>query len=126
MNLDHDITQKIHIKIFLMRGQKKFVVIRTWFLSCSNIDEFQILAAWSRAQKKHINKFTEFSKYKGMKYIKLGHTISFYMLRKVFSPFFSKKILGPTKDIVVFESPLPCNGTFECSVHIFRGPWINL
>ena len=57
-----------------------------------------------------------------MKYIKLGHTLSFYMLRKVFSHLFSKKILGPTKAIGVFESPLPCNGKFECSVQIFRGP----
>ena len=25
----------------------------------------------------------------------------------------------------VFESPLPWNEKFECSVHIFRGPWTN-
>ena len=30
MNLDHNITQKIHIKIFLMRVQKKFEFRRTW------------------------------------------------------------------------------------------------
>ena len=31
---------KVHIKTFLMRGQKSFVFTRTWFLSCSNMDVF--------------------------------------------------------------------------------------
>ena len=43
------------------------------------------------------------------------------MLRKVFSHFF-QKILDLSKAIGGFESPLPCNGNFECSVHIFRDP----
>jgi hypothetical protein len=63
-DMDHNITQNIHIKIFLMSHQFFFEFSRTWFLSCSNMgifDEFQILAARSRAQKKHITEFTEFS-----------------------------------------------------------------
>jgi hypothetical protein len=47
-----------------MRGQIFFEFTGTWFLSSSNMgffDEFKILAAWSRAQKKHITKFIEFS-----------------------------------------------------------------
>ena len=40
MDLDHNITQNIHIKIFLMRGQINFEFSRTWFLSCSNIGIF--------------------------------------------------------------------------------------
>ena len=26
--------------------------------------------------------------------------------------------------IGVFESPLPCNEIFECSIHIYRGTWL--
>ena len=33
-----------------------------------------------------------------------------------------KKILGISKAIRIFESPLLCIWQFECSVHIFRGP----
>ena len=33
------------------------------------------------------------------------------------------KIFGISKAIRVFESPLLCIWQFECSVHIFRGPW---
>ena len=58
-----------------------------------------------------------------MKNVKFDHALSFYILRKVFSHFFSKKTLGLSKAIGVFEFPLPCNRKFECSVHIFRGPW---
>ena len=35
-----------------------------------------------------------------------------------------KKILGTSKAIRIFESPLLCIWQFECSVHIFRGPWV--
>ena len=52
-------------------------------LLCENghfLGEFQILAAWSRAQKKHITEFTEFS-------VKLDHALTLYMLKKVFSHF---------------------------------------
>ena len=35
------ITQKIHVKTFLMRGQKS-ELSKTWFLSCSNLD-FKLL-----------------------------------------------------------------------------------
>ena len=37
MDSDHKISQNIHIKIFLMRGQKIFEFSRTWFLSCLNM-----------------------------------------------------------------------------------------
>ena len=40
-----------------------------------------------------------------MKNVKFDHALSFYMVRKVFSHFFSKKILGLSKAIRVFESP---------------------
>ena len=40
MDLDHNITQNIHIKIFLMRGQFFFEFSRTWFLSCLNMGIF--------------------------------------------------------------------------------------
>ena len=35
-----------------------------------------------------------------------------------------KKILGIIKAKRVFESPILCIWQFECSVYIFRGPWI--
>ena len=57
-----------------------------------------------------------------MKYIKLGHILSFFMLRKVFSDFFSNKQWAPLKVQGFLSPPLPCNGKFECSVHIYRGP----
>ena len=53
---------------------------------------------------------------KGMKNIKLGHSLSFYMLRKVFS----KQILGLSKVIWGFWVPLPRNWRFECSIHFYR------
>ena len=34
-----------------------------------------------------------------MRNVKFDHALTFYMLRKVFSPFFSKKILGLSKAI---------------------------
>ena len=37
-----------------------------------------------------------------MKNVKFDHALSFYMVRKVFSHFFSKKILGLSKAIGVF------------------------
>ena len=40
-----------------------------------------------------------------MKNVKFDCALSFYMLRKVFSHFFSKKILGLSKAIWVFVSP---------------------
>ena len=33
--------------------------------------------------------------------------------------------MGISKAIRVFESPLLCIWQFECSVHIFRGPWVS-
>ena len=36
MKLDHNTTQNIHIKIFLMRGQIVFEFSWTWVLNCSN------------------------------------------------------------------------------------------
>ena len=52
--------------------------------------------------------------------------LSIYIcIRNYFHIFFFKKILGVSKTIRVFESPLPCNGKFECSFHIFRGPCIS-
>ena len=58
-----------------------------------------------------------------MRNVKYDHALpfGFYMLRKLFSHFLKKYILGLSKAIV----PLPCNGKFECSVHIFRGPWFS-
>ena len=32
--------------------------------------------------------------------------------------------MGISKAIRVFESPYYVFGNFECSVHIFRGPWV--
>jgi hypothetical protein len=57
---------KVHIKIFLMRGQKNFEFTGTCFLSCSKkgifmINKFQILAGLSRTQKKQSSEFNEFS-----------------------------------------------------------------
>ena len=40
-----------------------------------------------------------------MKNVKFDHALTFYMLRKVFSHFFSKKILGLSKAIGGIESP---------------------
>ena len=59
-----------------------------------------------------------------MKNIKFDLALSFCMLRKVFSHFFFLKMLGLSKSIGVFVSPLPCNGKFECSVYVFRSPWM--
>jgi hypothetical protein len=58
-----------------------------------------------------------------MKSIKLGHLLSFYMHRKKISWTEFKKILDISKAIRVFVFPLLCIWQFECSVHIFRGPW---
>ena len=41
-----------------------------------------------------------------------GYALSFYILRKVFSQFFSKTILGFSKAMRVFEYHVPCNGKF--------------
>ena len=80
------------------------------------------MAPWSRFQKKHITEFNEFSK----RVWKISNCVmpslmpsAFIWLGKYFSNL--KKILGLSKAIGVFESPLPCNGKFECSIHIFRG-----
>ena len=54
--------------------------------------------------------------------MKLGHVLSFYMHRKKNLIKKIKKILGISKAIRVFESPLRCIWQFECSAHIFRGP----
>ena len=109
MDLDHNRTENNGIKIFLMRGQKKFEFSRTCFFSCSKtgiFDEFQILAV-----------FTEFS----ARIWKMSNFImssDFICLGKyVYSHFFSK-------NVGVFVSPLPCNRKFKCCVHIFRGPWL--
>ena len=59
-----------------------------------------------------------------MKNIKLGHALSFYMHKLLHKKI--KKILGISKTIRVFESPLLCIWQFECSVHIFRGPCFNI
>ena len=40
-----------------------------------------------------------------MRNVKFDHALTFYMLRKVFSHFFSKKILDLSKAIGGFESP---------------------
>jgi hypothetical protein len=40
-----------------------------------------------------------------MKNVKFDHALSFYMLRKVLSHFFSKTILGLSKAIGVFGPP---------------------
>ena len=40
-----------------------------------------------------------------MRNVKFDHALTFYMLRKVFSHFFSKTILGLSKAIEIFESP---------------------
>ena len=42
---------------FLSSVELGFEAAQTWAF----FDEFQILAAWSRAQKKHSNNYTEFS-----------------------------------------------------------------
>jgi hypothetical protein len=59
-----------------------------------------------------------------MKNVKLGHALSFYMHRKVFSLFFTKKILGFSKAKGFLCPPYLVIANFECSVHIYRGPWI--
>ena len=43
----------------------------------------------------------------------------FICLGKYFHTFFQKKILDLNNAIGGFDSPLPFNGKFECSVHIF-------
>ena len=50
----------------------------------------------------------------------------FICLGKYAHTFFSKKMMDLSKAIGGFESPLPCNRKFECSVHIFRGPWFGI
>ena len=58
--LDHELlkSRKVHVKIFLMRGQKFFLVHWNLFFK---LDKFWILAGLSRAQKKRSSEFTEFS-----------------------------------------------------------------
>ena len=46
------------------------------------------------------------------------------MHRKIISRKNIKKIFGVSKAISVFESLLLCIWQFECSVYIFRGPWL--
>ena len=60
-----------------------------------------------------------------MKNIKLGHALSFYMYRKKIHKKKIKKLLLFSKAISIFESPL-CIWQFECSVHIFRGLWLEV
>ena len=71
-------------------------------------NKFQILAAWSSAQKKHSTHFSEFSTMKGIENIKLGHVLSFYMHRKVFSQNKIQDNIRYEKIYWIFESPLPC------------------
>ena len=59
---------------------------------------------------------------KGMKNIQLGHSLRFYVHKKVFSP---KKKLGFSKAIGGLSPPYLAIDKFECSVHIYRDPWIN-
>ena len=49
---------------------------------------------------------------------------AFICVGKYFHIFFQKKMLGLSKAIGDFVSPLPCNGKFECSVYVFRSPWM--
>ena len=61
-----------------------------------------------------------------MKNIKFGHSLSFYIHIKMISSVKIKKILGISKAIRGFESPLLCIWQFEISVHIFMGPSLGL
>ena len=104
---DHNITQNIHIKIFLMRGPKYF-----WDFDCLDYISEKVYH------------WVHYIFCKDVKNVKLDHAPSFICLGKYFHTFFQKKILGLSRAIGVFPSLLPCNGKCECSVHIFRGPWI--
>ena len=78
----------------------------------------------SRAQKKQSSEFTEFS----TKIWKLSNWVmpsAFICIEKWFHKKI-KKILGLSKDIRVFESPILCIWQVECSVRIFRGPCLSI
>ena len=88
------------------------------------LDKFQILAALSSTQKKQSSEVTEFS----TNTWKISNWVmpsAFIWIKNNFIKKI-KKILGISKAIRIFESPLLCIWQFECSVHIFRGLLVSL
>ena len=91
-----------------MRGQNCFWVHWNLYFKLLKLGHFWInfrfLLVWVQLRKAKL--WVHWIFYKEMKNNKLGHTLSFYMHRKIISSKKIKKILGISKAIRVLESPL--------------------
>ena len=118
------LTQNIHIKLFLMRGQLSFENSRTWFLSCSNIRHFLMnFKFWLlRVEFSKSLSLSSLNFMRGYEKCQIGSCpLLLYTQESIFT-FFSKIFLGLSKVIGVFVPTLLKNGKFEFSIHFFRGP----